>query len=562
MKREQPQQDPRTLVDILWTRAVEEPTRIGYRFLHAGGRREQESYRLVLNRVLDLAARVQEVTAPGDRVLLLCPPSLDMVHAVLACLLIRRVAVPLYVPTSQRHSETVAAIARDSAAVAVVAPRSAAQVARDLLGWPDARVVDSVTPVAGGATPVPEPFPSVEDIAYLQYTSGSTGNPKGVVVRHYNLIHNIACQRRVFDQSAGSSGVCWLPPSHDMGLILGILSPLFTGYPVTLMAPMTFLRDPLVWLRAIAENVNTIAGGPNLAYGICAERISHTDAAQLDLSHWDVAVVGAEPVNPAVLRNFAEKFAVSGFRPDRIFPAYGLAEATLYVSGGPLGTGMCTRSFSGEALEQGQVVTESGGRELVDLGPVGVGAAAVVDPTSGRRSDPGQVGEIWLSGASVTAGYWNKPEETERTFAARITGEEGPSYLRTGDLGFMIDGNLVVCGRLKEVMIINGRNLFPQDIEWSIESHHPALRRGGCAAFSTEIDGEERLIVVQEIDKDRVDDPSAGLEDSIRSVISREHAVALHQVIFVDKGQVPKTTSGKIRRSHLRRVYVSESRSA
>ncbi|MEU8899316.1 fatty acyl-AMP ligase [Nocardia sp. NPDC048505] len=545
---------PSTLADVLLRRAAEQPAQVAYTFLDGRGGREVENYALLLNRVLDLAARLGKISAPGDRILLLCPPGPDMVHAFFACLLTRRVAVPLYVPTSQRHSDTVAAIARDSGAVAVLAPAAAAAVARELLSWPDERIIDT-TAAEGEPSPQPldAPLPGADDVTHLQYTSGSTGSPKGVVVRHRNLVDNLDCLRRALGHTESTAAVHWLPPSHDMGLILGILLPLFVGYPVTLMAPETFLRRPLLWLREIAQQPNTTAGGPNLAYGICAERISDAEADELDLSRWNVAFVGAEPVNPTVLSTFADKFARSGFRRESFFPGYGLAEATLYVGGGPVGSGVRTREFANEDLENGLVTQNSTGRELVDYGPVRAGTGAIVDPVTLRRADPGRVGELWLHGPSVTTGYWNKAEESAHTFAAEIAGENGTTYLRTGDLGFLVEGNLFLCGRLKELMIINGRNLFPQDIEWTVESAHPGLRRGGCAALSVEIHGEERLVVVQELD-DAAD--TAALEESIRSAVSRDHAVALYRVLFVDRGQVLKTTSGKIRRSHLRHLYA------
>ncbi|MFI6868849.1 fatty acyl-AMP ligase [Nocardia sp. NPDC050406] len=547
---------PLTLVDILATRATDTPNRIAFTFSSYREDKEAVDFRHLWDRVVEVARAVVEVTVPGDRVVLLCPPGPDFVYAFFACLSTRRIAVAAPLPSSSNQATALTAIIRDSGATAAVAPLATVPISAELLGG-DIAIVDSGAAVSTSASDAPFDFPTSDDIAFLQYTSGSTGTPKGVVVRHRNLMHNLGLITANFGITPDNSLVSWLPPFHDMGLIQGILLPVFVGLPATLMSPMTFLRDPLTWLRAISESDNTLAGGPNLAYGLCVKRVPPAEAARLDLSHWDVAFVGAEPVNPATLRAFAETFAVSGFRAEAFVPTYGLAESTLFVAGGPRGSGARTRLFAAEDLERGLAVERPGGRELPSMGAVEAEHVAVVDRDTGRRCAPNRVGEIWLRGPSVADGYWNKPEENRRAFAATIAGEGDSTYLRTGDLGFVSAGELYVSGRLKELMIVHGRNIFPQDIERTIVSSHPNLRPGGCAVFAASIDDEDRVMVVQELNDTLEKDGAEELAGSIRDIVSRVHAISLYRVVFVGKGEVPKTTSGKIQRQRLRETYSS-----
>lgn len=545
-------QDPLTLVETLSARVADTPQRIAFTFANYREAEEEVDYRRLCDRVAGLAERVIEVTAPGDRVVLLCPPGPDFVYAFLACLSTRRIAVAAPLPATTQQAANLTAIIRDSGAVAAIAPLSAVPISSAALGG-EIRVVD--TESAGSGSGIDVRFPLPDDLAFLQYTSGSTGAPKGVRVLHRNLMHNLGTIMTNFELSERRSLVSWLPPFHDMGLIQGILLPIFCGIHATLMSPMTFLRDPLAWLRAISANRNVVAGGPNLAYGLCVQRVTPEQAAQVDLSGWDVAFVGAEPVDPNILRRFADTFAVSGFRAESFLPCYGLAESTLYVAGGPPGAGARSRFFAAEKLEQGIAADEADGRELVSMGPVESESVAVVDRETGQRCPENRVGEIWLHGRSVADGYWNKPEENSRAFAATITGEDDTVHLRTGDLGFLCGGELYISGRIKELMIVHGRNIFPQDIERTIISSHPTLRPGGCAVFAASIDNEDRVMVVQELNDAVEPDGAVELADSIRDIVSRVHAISVHRVVFVGKGEVPKTTSGKIQRQRLRETY-------
>ncbi|WP_157355778.1 fatty acyl-AMP ligase [Nocardia terrae] len=547
----------RTLVDVLSARVLETPHRTAYRFVERRTDDDLFDYQRLWERVAGLAERIIEETSVGDRVTLLCPPGPDFVCAFFACMTTRRIAVPVHLPMSEQQIATLRAILHDSGATAAIAPLSTVPVDGGRLGG-GIRIIDSEG--AGrvlGFEPLPESLPDGEDIAFLQYTSGSTGVPKGVMVRHRNLMENLGVLQSKYQLTTHNSIASWLPPYHDMGLIQGALLPMFVGFPSTLMSPMTFLRDPLSWLRVIAETEHAVAGGPNLAYGLCAKRVSPEAAAELDLSGWDIAFVGAEPVDPATLRRFADSFAVSGFRASSFAPMYGLAESTLYVNGGARGAGARSRHFSAADLENGVAIAKPAGRELISVGPVGPDVA-VVDREARTRCAENWIGEIWLRGGSITAGYWEKPDETARAFGATLEGEDGTPYLRTGDLGFVCEGQLYISGRIKELMIVHGRNIFPQDIERTIIGGHPALRPGGCAVFAAQIDNQDRVMVVQELDDTAAAEvDTAALEDSIRDIVSREHAISVHRVVFVGKGEVPKTTSGKIQRRRLRETYSS-----
>ncbi|MGZ6503323.1 MAG: AMP-binding protein, partial [Tumebacillaceae bacterium] len=393
-----------------------------------------------------------------------------------------------------------------------------------------------------------------ESLAFLQYTSGSTSLPKGVMLSHGNLLHNLELIQDCFGTSAESNCVIWLPPYHDMGLIGGILQPLFTGYPVTLMAPVDFIQRPLRWLETISRLGATVSGGPNFAYELCLQKITPEQRDTLDLSKWEIAFSGAEPVRAETLERFAEFFAPCGFRKEAFYPCYGLAEGTLLVSGGAKAEAPIVCTFDGEALSENRVAqvveAQESDRQLVSSGRLSTSRQKIViaNPTTGARCADDEVGEIWVSGPSVAQGYWNREEQTKEVFQARLadTGE-GP-FLRTGDLGFVQHGELYVTGRLKDLIIIRGRNYYPQDIEFAVQESHPAVKNSNGAAFAIEIDGEERLVIVQEIERAYRKANLAEVVTAVRQAVSEEHQLQVHAVVLIKPVSIPKTSSGKVQR--------------
>jgi len=406
-----------------------------------------------------------------------------------------------------------------------------------------------------------QPVLDSTSLTLFQYTSGSTAAPRGAMLTHGNLLHNSALIQHYFEHTAESRGVIWLPHYHDMGLIGGILQPFYAGFPVTLMSPVAFLQRPLRWLQAISRAGGTTSGGPPFAYDLCVRKITPEQRATLNLSSWDVAFTGAEPVRYETLEHFAATFAPCGFRREAFYPCYGLAEATLIASGGLKAALPIVFTAQSAALERGCVITsprgEDGTQTLVGCGQsLGDQEIIIVHPETFTRCSPDEVGEIWIAGPSVTQGYWNRPEDTERIFRAYLADtEEGP-FLRTGDLGFLKDGELFVTGRLKDLIIIAGHNHYPQDIELTVERSHPSVRPGCCAAFSVDIAGEERLVIVAEVERrhqpqrDQSSDAVAprftvGVARAIRRAVAESHELRVYAVLPLKPGSIPKTSSGR-----------------
>jgi len=556
----------RSIVDVLLRRASSTPAETAYVFLHrdGSGHTDQLSYGRLLQRAGAIAARVGEAGAPGDRVVLLFPPGLDFICAFFGCLLASRIAVPTYVPSPRRGLDRLAGIVADCGATVALGPREVvaalAPALAPIVSFPalECIVTDDLVDVRADQRAVRAA--GSDTIALLQYTSGSTGSPKGVVIDHANLMHNLEVIRQAFGHTQQTRGVSWLPPYHDMGLIGGILQPLYVGFPVVLMSPLTFLQAPVLWLEAISRFGATVSGGPNFAFDLCVRRIGDAEASRLDLRHWEVAFVGAEPVNPDTLERFAQRFEPCGFRRESFLPCYGLAESTLMATGRRKGEGPIVTAFSADELGRGRAeATGQGGKRLVSCGRAAGARAIIVDPETGRRRAQGEVGEIWIAGPSVARGYWNNREETEATFGAGREGGEA-RFLRTGDLGFEFEGQLYVTGRIKELLIIRGRNFLPQDIERTVEASHPHLRRGGCAVFSVDVQGEERLVVMQEIEPRHF--AHEGLTATIRDAVSREHELQVYRVVFLRPGSIPKTTSGKPQRHAARAAFLAGSHEA
>lgn len=381
------------------------------------------------------------------------------------------------------------------------------------------------------------------------------------MVTHGNIVTNEEMIRCAFDQSESSIIVSWLPLYHDMGLIGGVLQPLYVGAGCVLMSPVSFLQRPRRWLEVITEHKATTSGGPNFAYDLCVRKIPAAERDGLDLSSWKVAFNGAEPVRSETMERFAAAFGPCGFQKRAFYPCYGLAEATLFVTGGEVEAEPRLVSVSAEALQENRVVesVETDRKALVGCGrPWMDHEVLVVDPETQSPCSAARVGEIWIAGPSVARGYWNRPQETTRDFAARLSIKEGQNYLRTGDLGFFHDGQLFITGRLKDLIIVRGRNLYPQDIEYTVESCHPSLRPGCGAAFSITVEDEERVVVVQEADRGLAESDAEVVIETIRGAVAQEHELFLHDVVLIRHGSIPKTSSGKIQRHACKAGYVAE----
>ncbi|WP_437819699.1 amino acid adenylation domain-containing protein [Sorangium sp. So ce1078] len=559
-----------TLVELGRGRAARHGDELAYSFLVDGeSERLDVTFAEIDRRARAVGAALQAITAVGERAVLLYAPGLDYVAAFLGCLYAGVVAVPAYPPDPARLGRTLPrleAIVADAGARVVLTTEAIAAMGDALADQAPAlragRWVSTDALAPGIEEAWRPPAVSREALALLQYTSGSTGSPKGVMLTHGNLLANLGAIARGFRTGRASRGVIWLPPFHDMGLIGGVLEPLYAAFPVALMSPLAFLERPIRWLRAISRFGGTVSGGPNFAYDLCARKATAADVAALDLSSWEVAFTGAEPVRHETLERFAATFAPCGFRREAFYPCYGLAEGTLIVTGGERGAGPGLSAVDREALAGGRAAPPEPGRAAQTL--VGCGRAVdaggevrIVDPVSSRERGSGEVGEIWVRGPSVARGYWGRAEATAEAFGARRADapDEGP-YLRTGDLGYARDGELFVTGRLKDLLIVRGRNLYPDDLERTAEASHPALRRGCSAAFGVEADGEERLVIVQEVDP-RGSPDLAEVVAAVRREVLSQHDVAAHAVVLIGRGTIPKTSSGKIQRSACRAAFLA-----
>ena len=559
---------PETVIDLLRYRADHQSVRQAYAFLEDGKEpKSSVDYDGLDRRARDVAARLQALgVTPGERILLLYPPGLEYVAAFLGCLYAGVVAVPAYPPRLNRPISRLRAIAADSGATAALTTANVlSNLGRRLAHAPEMKSLrwlstDDGEDLSEGWR---RPETGADTLAFLQYTSGSTAAPKGAMITHGNLLHNLAMIYHGLGHTPESRMVSWLPPYHDMGLIVGILQPLYGGFPAALMPPVSFLQRPIDWLRAISRLGADSAGAPNFAYDLCARKITPEERATLDLSCWTKAFNAAEPIRPETLERFAEAFEPCGFRWEAFYPAYGLAEGTVFVSGGTETVPPVLLSLEGAALERDRVVAAPSAEGKDSRTLVGCGRAladqeiVVVDPQALTRCPPDRVGEVWVSGPSVAKGYWGQAEETESTFRAYLadTGE-GP-FLRTGDLGFLQRGELFVTGRLKDLVVVRGRNHYPQDIELTAEQSHVALRPGGGAAFSIDADGGERMVIVQELERRHV--RNAAMDEvttAVRRAVAEHHELEVHALVLVRTGSIPKTSSGKIQRRATKAAYL------
>jgi acyl-CoA synthetase (AMP-forming)/AMP-acid ligase II len=556
-----------TLGGLLLEVAAEKPDSIAFGFLADGEDELVElTYAELARQARRVAALLADRLAPGGRAVLVYPPGLEFITAFFGCQLAGVVAVPAYPPAPPGMDASTLRLRR----IACDAGAEAVLTTTGYLAFRDATpelasavkvpwlVTDSRRSGDPGSCPVPGADPGA--LAMLQYTSGSTADPKGVALRHANLMANQRAIQRAMDSSDRTVGVSWLPMYHDMGLIGFVLHPLFLGIPSYLMSPVHFLERPARWLRAISRFRATISGAPNFAYELCVKRITEPEEAGLDLSSWRTAFTGSEYVRAAPLRRFAERFAGRGMRASALYPCYGLAEASLLVTGSAPDAGLRTVLLDGQALGHGTAAPSGADHprrvEVVSSGRPPEGhEVVIVGPEPEGPLPAGRVGEIWVRGPSVAGGYWNRPGETTSAFRATLPGRGPEQFLRTGDLGFLLDGELYVTGRAKEVMVVRGRNVYPQDVEVAAQQADSRARAGCGAAFAIEADGAEEVALVQEVSVSG-DQELQEITRKIRQAVSEAQALRLAAIVLVPPRTLPRTSSGKLKRMACRAEYL------
>jgi acyl-CoA synthetase (AMP-forming)/AMP-acid ligase II len=559
-----------SLAALIRYRAAHQPQDRAYLVLSdRGAEGAQISFAELERRAGALAARIAARAPPGERALLLCPTGIEFIIGLFGCVLAGVIAVPLMLPRRQSARDASAGIVADCAPRLALAPRALIDGGQgDLVGRLAANLewlaVDGDAPAA--AAPDLRHAPAGDDLALLQYTSGSTSTPKGVMVSHANLLANLAQIKTAFGNTRQSTYVSWVPLYHDMGLVINVLESLYVGSLCVLMAPVAFIQRPLNWLRAISDYRAQVAVAPNFAFDLCVARYRPEQMEGIDLSSWKLALNGAEPVRADTIGRFGETFAPYGFAASSMYPAYGMAEATVLISAGRRGAGPALRHLSREGLQRDRALSPRDAGDTQTM--VGCGRALagerirIVDPGSRARLGIDRVGEVWVAGPNVARGYWRNPEATAAAFGAPIEGEADHCWLRTGDLGFLDrTGELFITGRIKEIVIIRGANHYPQDIEDTVQSCHPALRPHGGAAFTVrEGDEPEKLIVVQEVERtERNRIAPDEIIGRIREAIVNEHEIVPEEIMLLRPGSLPKTTSGKIQRGLSRQLWLSGS---
>ena len=517
---------------------------------------ESLTWSQLYRRTLNVAQEISQHGVPGDRALIIAPQGLAYIVAFLGAMQAGFIAVPLSVPVPGSHDERVSAVVTDTAPTVVLTTSAVFEVAAQYVDDGAAVIatiaVDTLDLDAPGADAAE--VPDGPDIAYLQYTSGSTRLPAGVMISHRNMVAN-------FDQlmadyvphfggkfPPGTSLVSWLPFYHDMGLMLGIGAPIFSGHPADLMSPIAFLSRPARWLQALARHPKAWSGAPNFAFDLTARRSTDEELDGLDLSGVVGIINGAERIHPDTLVRFNERLAPKGFRPEMVAPSYGLAEATVYVASSTANEVPEVVEFDADELTQGNAIRKPGGTQLLRYQLPVSPLVRIVDADTCETCPDGTVGEIWTHGENVSAGYWRKPEQTGSAFGATLAGSavDVPTtgWLRTGDQGFVSEGDLFIVGRIKDMLIVRGRNHYSDDIEATVQK----ITRGRVAAIAVSDEETEKLVTVVEL-KNRGETDLEAVKTEVVAAISRAHGLQVADIVLVEPGSIPTTTSGKIRRA-------------